>query len=184
MSLGLHITQNRIPYSILVLVSQKLKGGSSQLQTVLRHAVSLVAPPLLLPLLLKQLDNSVHSAMPCASTVHNYEFIFELAMIHHRQQHHIDDCVRFLWSDSSLQLGYDLLWAQYHEIPRSQLVPVFKAVLDLCTLIERRCSNHDNYVASSRSEVVVEPSWKPLLQQLLQVREHIFPPGSEGHMGP
>ena len=108
-----------------IRLALKLKGGASQLEHVLLKAIKLVAPDILVGALERRL--STPGAVAGSSTVRFHELTLDLALVEMRIRNYSADAIRFLWSDSSQQLGYDLLWAQYHEIQREQLVPTFKA---------------------------------------------------------
>ena len=167
----------------------KLKGGARQLIEVLRRAIGVCAPACLVGGLQARLDDKI-SKVPSASVIQRNEVALDLGLCKMRQQSYVSECVRYLWSDSSVQLGYDLLWAQCHEIPKAELIPTFKAFLDLTFFIRMYAQRHheqnqqfgdDEQVGGK--ELPLEDTWMPMLRQMQNIAEHIYMPGNlaSGH---
>ena len=117
-----------------------------------------------------------------------------MAMCELRRRNYEKRCIRFLWSDSSMQLGHDILWAQIHEIPVDSLVPVFKAFVDLSlhtqAFVRSRSETAQRAGAQdvqpghqSTEELPMQDVWRPFLRKLLLIKEHIYTPGvmASGH---
>ena len=104
-----------------------------------------------------------------------------MAMCELRRRNYEKRCIRFLWSDSSMQLGHDILWAQIHEIPVDSLVPVFKAFVDLTlhthAFVRSRSETTQRAGAQdvqpgrqSTEELPMQDVWRPFLRKLLLIK--------------
>lgn len=159
-----------------------VKGGGIKMIDALKHCISICAPAVLVGSLQQRLESGA-TRVPSAASLHRNEFALDLGICRMRQRRYCSDSVRFLWSDSSLQLGYDLLWAQCHEVRKSELVPCFKAVVDLTKLVKMYIDkavddfNIESFDPTAQLDLPLDPTWKPLLRQLLEIKEHIFTPG-------
>ena len=110
-------------------------------------------------------------------------------MILQRQRGHRADMVRWGWSDSTEIAGYDWIWSQVHELPRSEVVDTCKAAHALACAVEQHLQEHDRGDDSDATvgweegvghdaAAVMQPlpDWVPMLTQLAKIREHIYTP--------
>ena len=185
--------QTRWGYSSLnmfnaVLAAIKFKSGAKHLKKYLSQAITLTAPPMLVGALQKRLaEPDGVGIIPSASLIRFNELALDLSLSALRQRQYKRSAVRMLWSDSSLQLGFDLLWVQCHEVERDQVVNVFKAVADLTVLVRMWAQERARILQDGGEHDDLCPeSWIPLLKTIgNSIKEHIFTPGvmASGHRG-
>ena len=83
------------------------------------------------------------STLPSVSTIMRAELSLDIAMsMLRRVTYNPSDMVRFMWSDSSPLCGFDWLWAQSHEIKRSEVVAICKASHELVRATRRFAWEH------------------------------------------
>ena len=150
-----------------------LKGGSAKLETIVRHAVSLAAPPFISGALSRALAQHGCRGLPSASVEQRCELSLDFALNLLRRSQYDPTAFRFIWSDSSEMGGFDWLWQQCHEISRDDVIPLFKAVVELTTLI-----GMFSEASVGPVETNVQEHWKPLLRMLLKIKEEIYTPAS------
>ena len=171
-----------------IQVSAFLKGGASKLKDVVQRAVGLVAPASVAGTLCRSFAGDADrqrkkcAALPSASSISRNHLSLDLALIMMRRRRSVVGTVRYLWNDSSPMGGHDWLWCQVHEIAQEQLVPTCRRFFELADMIE---SYVDGLTAGrdggdTTSEIELEPleQWVGPLQQLLEIREYIYPPVS------
>ena len=158
-------------------VSTALRGGASKLKKVVLDAIKLVAPVSLVGPLARglQSDDVGAAVVPSEAAIRKQEFSFDAAIALMRRRLCNNSVVRFLWSDSSPLAGHDWLWAQVHEIERSELVSTCRAALELSRLI-REYTEHVRSEGEETDFTEPHPSWKQYLQQLLHIHEYIYAP--------
>ncbi|CAK0848404.1 unnamed protein product [Prorocentrum cordatum] len=161
-----------------------LKGGASKLRDAVRRAVSLVVPKPLVGAVLRSIEplqDSKHiasSALPSASVLHRGELSLDVAPALLRRRGHKLDVFRFAWSDASPLAGYDWLWVQVHEVPKAKAVQVCQSAHELARRTRRFAE--ERVARETFGDMTLEPlaDWKPLLMDLLEINEHIYPPTS------
>ena len=155
-----------------IRVAKGSKGGASKLVDVLQHAISMIAPPAFVGVLQNQKERS----SPSASTVRRNELALDLGIVELRRREYRSDVVRYFWSDSTDQKGCKWLWAQCHEIDRSDLLPFFLAFCDLCKLTSMQPFPKIGDDASADTCPLPSPSSSmvPLLKTISRIREHIY----------
>ena len=173
--------------------SANLKGGAIKLQEVVEQAICLAAPSAIAGTLCRSFEQSRSgqrrsNVVPSPSTVLRAELSLDVAlMLHRRNSYRAGEVVRFLWSDSSLVKGYDWLWAQSHEIRKSDLIATWRSAKELTELIRNHVAELKRRAPDDPPVYHPEPlpEWVPHLSQLLCIREHIFAPVSLalGHSG-
>jgi hypothetical protein len=100
-----------------------------------------------------------------------------------REQLQQSDCIRAGWSDSSPIAGYDWIWSQFHEIPRTKVIATFNAVSALTQAIaERVCElSVDEEGDAHQDGEVMDAAWTPWLQTIqANILEHISTPAALG----
>ncbi len=113
-----------------IRTSSLLRGGGSKLKLVVQRAISLVAPASVSGPLCSGLEPSedrkhfARSSLPSESTMARGELSLDIALSLSRRRTFDPGVLRYIWTDSSPLAGFDLLWAQSHEIHKNAAVRV------------------------------------------------------------
>ena len=180
-----------------IRVAHMVRGGASKLAGVVKHTLSLIAPAFLVGPLMRglQQDEAKMTVLPGASTIRRNELALDISLTLWRKRTYQKEVCRFAWSDSSPMANYDWVWCQVHEVPRCKLVSTCKAAHELIHTIQAYVMQlqkdgseiglDDDAMPSLSSIFEVPPHWVPLLQELLNISEYIYPPSSmtSGHRG-
>ncbi len=165
-----------------IRTSSLVRGGASNLKTVVQRAIALVSPEALAGTLCKGIqppESEQHfatSILPSVSAIARGELSLDISLSLYRRRLYKRGVFRYLWTDSSPIAGFDWLWGQCHEIAQDDIVSVCKSAHELT-----RCTTaFAERLSREAREPPMDPlpDWKPLLNQLLKIGEHIFPPVS------
>ena len=74
------------------------------------------------------------SELPGYGTLWRYELVLDVSFMMMRSRIKVPH-VRWLWTDSSPQKGFDWIWSEFHEVPVGRVAAVFQAVLDIQSLV-------------------------------------------------
>ena len=123
------------------------------------------------------------STVPGEGTVRRGEFGVDAAISYLRRKYYSSSVLRYVWSDSSPQCGYDWLWSQCTEIERSELVSTCRAGHELTFRIKEHAdklqAEQVAHPTPNLSDTFHEPldSWTPLCTQLSRnLREYTYTP--------
>eukprot|EP00971_Amphidinium_carterae_P349218 6490905-Amphidinium_carterae.1 len=181
---------------LAVQASFELKGGARKLHFAVKRAIQLTAPPMLVKTLLQLCEQQ---KSPSKSTIHRAEFGLDMAISLLKKQTFQPRCYRYLWTDSSPSSdGRDYLWCQMHEIPADHVITTAKAANTLASLGQTYIAREDECELDASTNTDAEGSaeerqqdgpkqapqlWRPLLKELLHVREYMFAPAAlaSGH---
>jgi hypothetical protein len=122
--------------------------------------------------------------MASPSLLRYYELALDIALIIHSRTNYNPEAVRYALRDGSPQMGFNWLWQQHREIPRSKLVQVWQASIALRLSIDNHLRMLREQAGSDEEMENADPlpkkplgAWRPLLKIIaLHVREHVDPP--------
>ena len=84
-----------------------LRGGPLHLREAIRRAIAISAPGFLVQPLTRLLADDRSRSLPSASTIQRAQIALDYALALNSRQTYLVDAVRFAWTDSSEQAGYD-----------------------------------------------------------------------------
>ena len=123
-------------------------------------------------------DGATITKLPSDATVRRGEFSLDAAISLLRRRRYSSTCCRYLWSDSSPVARHDWVWMQCHEIEHSNLVSTCRAVHDLIRLVRSFADIQAQWPQFDVDGVEAEDAWKPLLKEMLNIREYVYSPAA------
>ena len=171
-----------------IQLSTALRGGAAGLRVALINTLALVCPPILVGALTRGFQkDAVVRTVPSSTTIRRNELALDIAMMLQRRLEYPQNMVRWAWADSSEVAGHDWYWSQFHELPQDQLTATVRAAHDLAAAVQAHVvaqvlTDHGRAGAKFRDPL---PAWRPMLDQLAKIHEHIPPPSAlgSGHKG-